>query len=122
MADLQLQVLLKLVQLLIVDDSLFLLILDLLVKLLQNLVEACKADRILDLEASLLPDIALDQIFNQEIAIGLFANLGEDIEMLISNLALFRHPACHLRCLHIDHIVEVLRVLEGKLRVHELAG
>lgn len=105
-------------QLLIVDDSLFLLILDLFVKLLQNFVEACKADRILDLETSLLSNVALDQVFNQEIAICLFANLGKDIEMLISNLALFRHPACHLRCLHIDHIVEVLRVLEGKLGVH----
>ena len=75
LADLQLQVLLKLVQLLVIDDSLFLLILDLFVELLQNLVKASKADRVLDLEASLLPDVALDQIFDQEVAIGLLTNL-----------------------------------------------
>ena len=113
LADLQLQVLLKLVQLLVIDDSLFLLILDLLVELLQNLVKASEADRVLDLEASLLPDVALDQIFDQEVAIGLLTNLGEHIEMLIGNLALFWHPAGHLRRLHIDHVMEVLRVFQS---------
>lgn len=60
LASLQLQILLQLMQLLPVDNSFVFFLFDFLVQLFEYFVEACEADRILDLQATLFRDIALN--------------------------------------------------------------
>ena len=58
---------LQLLELLAIGGSLVFLQTDLIAQLLQDLVEAGKADWVLDLKATLFRDVAFDKIFDQQI-------------------------------------------------------
>ena len=88
--------------------------------MLENLVEAGETDGILHLEAALFGDVAFYQVSHQQVAICLLADLRENVEVFVCNLAMHRHAAGDLRRLDFDHVEEVLRIFEGQLIVHQI--
>lgn len=122
LGHLKLKVLLDLLELLAIRGSLFLFLHNLLVQLVEYFIEAGEANWVFDLEASLFADVALNQIFHEQVRVRFLANLGKHVQVLVLYLAFFRDATGDLVRLHVGDVVELGRVLQRELLIEDVGG